>query len=125
MDAASTASSCSPGPGLNERRPRCWIGARFRRFTRVGTTWSQQAYIKASNTDVNDVFGYSVALSADGRALAVGAIGEDSAATGINGDQGNTVFSCGGRSGNGATFIEDPELPIAEPEWQIKGLLRD
>src|SRR5262249_54483207 len=29
-------------------------------FTRSGTTWSQQAYIKASNTDTADLFGYSV-----------------------------------------------------------------
>ena len=45
-------------------------------FTRSGTTWSQQAYVKASNTDSGDNFGYSVALSGD--TLAVGAIGEAS-----------------------------------------------
>ncbi len=58
-------------------------------FTRSGTTWSQQAYIKASNTNAGDYFGVSVALSADGNTLAVGAIFEDSDATGVNGDQGN------------------------------------
>src|SRR5262245_24489491 len=52
-------------------------------FTRSGTTWSQQAYVKASNTGANDWFGSSVALSADGSTLAVGASREDSAATGI------------------------------------------
>ena len=51
-----------------------------------GTNWSQQAYIKASNTDAGDGFG-SVAISADGGVLAVGAPGEDSSATGIGGDQ--------------------------------------
>jgi cysteine-rich repeat protein len=56
-------------------------------FTRSGTTWSQQAYIKASNTDRVDYFGWSVALSADGSTLAVGAVLEASAATGIDGDQ--------------------------------------
>jgi cysteine-rich repeat protein len=56
-------------------------------FTRSGTTWSQQAYVKASNTGMSDFFGWSVALSADGSTLAVGAHYEDSAATGINGDQ--------------------------------------
>ncbi len=61
-------------------------------FTRDGAgVWSQQAYIKASNTDVGDRFGWSVALSGD--TLAVGASGEDSAATGIDGDQSNTGFS--------------------------------
>ncbi|HWO26664.1 MAG TPA: FG-GAP repeat protein [Kofleriaceae bacterium] len=56
-------------------------------FARGGTAWSQQAYVKASNTDAYDEFGNSVALSADGSTLAVGAWGEDSAASGIGGDQ--------------------------------------
>lgn len=51
--------------------------------------WRQQAYIKASNTGAGDDFGASVALSANGNTLAVGAVGEDSAATGINGDEGD------------------------------------
>lgn len=57
-------------------------------FTRTTHTWSQQVYVKASNTGSNDYFGgTSIALSSDGNMLAVGAIGEDSAATGIGGDQ--------------------------------------
>ena len=56
-------------------------------YTRSGTIWSQQAYIKASNVATSDQFGYSVSLSADGNGLAVGAIGEDSNTTGINSDQ--------------------------------------
>ncbi len=56
-------------------------------FTRTGTSWAQQAYVKASNTDPNDAFGTSVALSGDGNLLAVGAPLESSAATGINGSQ--------------------------------------
>ncbi|HWO23289.1 MAG TPA: DUF4215 domain-containing protein, partial [Kofleriaceae bacterium] len=58
-------------------------------FTWSGTTWSQQAYIKASNTGAGDGFGISVALSADGATLAVGAHYEASAATGIGGNQAN------------------------------------
>ena len=53
-------------------------------FTRSGTTWSQQAYIKASNTGAGDFFGHSLSLSASGETLAVGANGEDSGATGID-----------------------------------------
>ena len=56
-------------------------------YTRSGTTWTQQAYIKASNPDAGDQFGTSVALSSDGSTLAVGAIGEDSSAIGIDGSQ--------------------------------------
>ena len=48
-------------------------------------TWSQQAYVKASNTDAGDRFGGNVAL--DGDTLAVGARFEASDASGVNGDQ--------------------------------------
>ena len=73
-------------------------------FTRTGNTWSQQAYIKASNTgrkgagdDIEgDQFGFSVSLSGDGRTLAVGAISEDSNATGIDGAQGNDAAASAG-----------------------------
>jgi hypothetical protein len=64
-------------------------------FVRVGLAWAQQAYIKASNTDVEDYFGTSVVLSADGYTLAVGAIGEASLAPGIDGDQGNAISAVG------------------------------
>jgi hypothetical protein len=64
-------------------------------FTRIADTWSQQAYLKASNSGrkgtgddlEGDQFGFSIALSADGDTLAAGAISEDSAATGIGGSQ--------------------------------------
>ena len=49
-----------------------------------GTGWSQQAYIKASNTGQEDWFGVRLALSG-GNTLAVGAPNEDSNAQGING----------------------------------------
>jgi hypothetical protein len=47
----------------------------------------EQAYLKASNTEADDQFGWAVAL--DGDTLAVGAYVEDSNATGVNGDQTN------------------------------------
>ena len=56
-------------------------------FSRKGTTWSQESYIKASNADPFDEFGSSVALSGDGRTIAVGARMESGAATNLNGDQ--------------------------------------
>src|SRR5437773_1633567 len=70
-------------------------------FSRTGNTWSQQAYVKASNTgetDEGDEFGYAISLSGDGNTLAVGAIGEDSAAKGINGNQADN-------SANGAGAV--------------------
>ena len=74
-------------------------------FSRSGGTWMQQAYIKASNTGEagigdalgdGDQFGFGLALSADGNTLAVGAISEDSAGTGVGADQSdNSALSAG------------------------------
>ncbi|MFN0010963.1 MAG: FG-GAP repeat protein [Phycisphaerales bacterium] len=63
-------------------------------FVRTGTTWTQQAYLKASNTGTSDVFGYSVAISGD--TVVVGAESEDSNATGINGNQADNSASSAG-----------------------------
>jgi hypothetical protein len=60
-------------------------------FTRQGEVWTQAAYLKASNTDsmnfdyAQDFFGYAVDIYQE--TIVVGAYGEDSSATGINGDQ--------------------------------------
>jgi hypothetical protein len=67
-----------------------------------GTSWSQQAYIKASNTAANDWFGNSVTLSADGNTLAVGAYGEDSQSTGIGADQSNDFSTS---TNEGAVYV--------------------
>jgi hypothetical protein len=69
-------------------------------FQRDGVAWSQQAYLKASNTGASDEFGVHVALSADGRTLAVGAPGEFSAARGIHGDQADNSAP-----GAGAVYV--------------------
>jgi hypothetical protein len=61
---------------------------------RRGTsTWSQQAYIKASNTGSGDHFGEAVAVSDD--TIAVGARYEDGGASGINGPGSNTKMDSG------------------------------
>ncbi len=62
-------------------------------FARKNGAWSQQAYVKSSNTGgpvVGYQFGYSVALASDGGTLAVGETSDPSAATGIDGDQKNS-----------------------------------
>lgn len=56
--------------------------------------WEQAAYVKASNTDAGDRFGAAVAISGD--LLAVGAPGEDSAATGVNGEQDDDTLDAPG-----------------------------
>lgn len=55
-------------------------------FARSGTAWTQQARLTASNSEANDHFGTSVALS--GGVLAVGAAGEDSTSLGGATDNG-------------------------------------
>ncbi|MEM1262855.1 MAG: Calx-beta domain-containing protein [Pseudomonadota bacterium] len=56
-------------------------------FTRSGGSWSQEAYLKASNTDRSTFFGAAVDLDASGDVLVVGAFNESSLATGVNGSQ--------------------------------------
>jgi hypothetical protein len=76
-------------------------------FVRSGTTWTQQAYLKASNTGTNDWFGLSVAVSGD--TVVVGAYLEASNATGVNGNEAdNSAFGAGAayvfvRNGTGWT----------------------
>ncbi|MEW8119854.1 MAG: cadherin-like beta sandwich domain-containing protein [Candidatus Thiodiazotropha sp.] len=53
-------------------------------FTRSNGVWSRQAFLKASNSDVNDYFGTSVAISGD--TLVVGAPTEDSSDSGGEAD---------------------------------------
>jgi hypothetical protein len=58
-------------------------------LVRSGTTWSQQAYLKASNTGTNDLFGSSAAISGD--IVVIAAQGEDSNAIGINENQSDNT----------------------------------
>jgi hypothetical protein len=62
--------------------------------------WTQQAYLKASNTGAGDSFGFAVAISGD--TIVVGAIAEDSNATGVNGDGANNSKS---DSGSAYVFV--------------------
>ncbi len=73
-------------------------------FVRGEDGWTQEEYIKASNTDAFDRFGVSVALSASGKILAVGADGEGSRARGIGGNQGNNDMP---RSGAVYIFVRE------------------
>jgi len=80
---------------------------------RSGTSWSQEAYLKASNTDVGDEFGWSVTVSGD--MVVVGAIREDSDSTGVNGNQNDNsdieagaayVFVRSGTSWSQAAYLK-------------------
>jgi len=80
-------------------------------FVRRGTNWSQVNYLKASNTDAGDQFGISVAVS--GETVVVGANGEGSNATGINGNQNDNTVPASGAAYVFAGVGIGPQLTIA------------
>lgn len=87
----NNATGVNPAPGTDTEPDS---GAVYV-FKRDATGWTQQAYVKASNTASGDRFGFALALNADGTTLAVGANGEDSDLTGVNpvGDNFNSDTS--------------------------------
>ena len=84
-------------------------------FMRHRGTWAQQAYVKAPSIDRSDAFGSRVALSSDGATLAVTAVRESSAATGVNGDSED---NSGWSSGAGYIFT------LAGTTWTRKAYLK-
>ncbi len=87
-------------------------------FTRVHTNWIQQAYLKSSNTERGDLFGYSVAIS--GNLLVVGASSEDSGASGINGNQSNNTTPSSGAAyvfvRSGTTWSQQAYIKASNPD---------
>jgi hypothetical protein len=96
---ALTEDSASPGINGDQADNSATSAGAVYVFTRTGSTWSQQAYVKAGNPDPADMFGYSVSLSADGSTLAVGSYDEGGSARGINGPPDNM------RRGAGAIYV--------------------
>ncbi len=86
------------GTGVNpaDNNLGFWSGAAYV-FVRNGAVWSQQAYLKASNAESDDRFGWSVAVSGD--TVVVGALYEDGSGTGVNPPDDN------GSSGAGAAYV--------------------
>jgi hypothetical protein len=69
-------------------------------FERRDSVWSRQVMLEAPNVEDGDYFGGSLVLSDDGTTLAVSALSDDSATTGINGDQTNN-----GAVDSGAVYV--------------------
>jgi len=86
LDEDCTATGVNSPDCDNDRAADISTGAAYV-FVRSGTAWTQQAYLKASNTGANDWFGSRAALSGDGNTAALGASLEDSSGKGINGKQ--------------------------------------
>ena len=90
-------------------------------YKRTGTTWLQEAYIKAVNNDFSDKFGNSVSLSND--TLAVGAPEEDSNLTTIT--NGSTASGNNGNLNSGATYIYKRSGATWAQEAYIKAVNND
>jgi trimeric autotransporter adhesin len=93
----NSAASGVDGNQLDETKPKS--GAVYM-FRRTADTWTQEAYLKASNPDTGDFFGWAVALSSDGSTLAIGARHEDSNSTQIDMGQIN-----GSATDAGAVYV--------------------
>ncbi|HRG48761.1 MAG TPA: putative Ig domain-containing protein, partial [Leptospiraceae bacterium] len=70
-------------------------------FKRTGTTWAQEAYLKAPNANAGDQFGQLVSISSD--TIAVGAIDEDSNQTTIT--NGTTASVDNSATSSGAVYV--------------------
>jgi len=85
-------------------------------YRRTGTIWERQAYVKASNAETGDEFGYSVSLSGD--TLAVGARSEDSNQTSITNDA--TASSNNSTNSSGAVYVYRRTGTSWAPEAYVK-----
>jgi hypothetical protein len=101
--AVGAPNESSPSVGIHDSEPGITSvtrsGAAYL-FLRSSATWTQQSYLKASNTESGDAFGGRVALSGDGGTLVATAPGESSAATGVNGNQADNSAN-----GAGAAYL--------------------
>ncbi|MEW8624337.1 MAG: hypothetical protein AB2551_01125 [Candidatus Thiodiazotropha sp.] len=111
---ASTATGIVVDPEVGGDNSATNSGAVYL-YVRDGAGWRQQAYIKASNADTEDHFGFSVSLSEDGNTLAVSAVGEASAASGIDGDQADNSVQ-----GAGAVYLFRRNEEVWSQEAYIK-----
>ncbi len=105
---AGTADDTCLVPGINAPcRDATWppqlgagsAGAAYV-WVRSGNTWVEQAYLKPTNPDLEDLFGVRVSISGDGNTIVVGSPQEDSKAQGINGPQMDNSAD-----GSGAAYV--------------------
>src|SRR6185437_139054 len=90
-------------------------------FVRSAGTWAQQAYVKASNPDAGDTFGFAVALSHDGNTLAGGAPGDDAAAANAG---ATLVFTRSGTTWTQQAHVLATDLD-ADDQFGASGALGD
>jgi len=86
-------------------------------FVRSGTNWTQQAYLKPSNTEFGERFGTGVAI--DGDTIVVGAWIESSGSPGVNGDENDNSVPAAGAAyvfvRNGTNWTQQAYLKASNP----------
>ena len=93
-------------------------------FIRTSEGWLQEAYVKASNAQATDTFGASIALSADGSTMVVGATGEDGSGTGVNADQSKDGCYYFKDSNDLSDYAIEAECKEAS-KYQVRGVLNN
>ncbi len=124
LDEDCPANGVNPGGCENDWNSDLSMGAAYV-FARAGGTWTQQAFLKPSNTGANDWFGARVALSGDGNTAAIGAPFEDSGARGLNGRQDDNAASQAG-----AVYVftrtrsVGADLQVGPATWQQRAYVK-
>jgi hypothetical protein len=132
-DCPCTGVHTAPQAGDGDRETGLSTGAAAV-FTRNGTGWTQQAYLKASNSGPDDWFGVRLALSGDGNTLVIGAQNEDSGARGLNGARNDEsaddagavyLFSRTGVQWSQTGYLKGSNTEAADEFGAAVGLSRD
>jgi len=107
-----------PTEGSNDAASDVSTGAAYV-FVRTGSAWTQQAFVKATNTRLNDQFAWALSRGRDGNTLAVGSHLEDSGASGLNGNQEDASAEDAGAvyvyARNGATWTPVSYVKASNP----------
>ena len=98
----SNQTTITNGTGSSSNNSRADSGAVYV-YKRTGSSWAQEAYIKASNSEAGDSFGNSRYSAIDGDTLAIGATGEDSNQNVIT--NGTSASSNNSSENSGAVYV--------------------
>jgi FG-GAP repeat protein len=112
---ATTEDSAATGINGDQTNDSAQSAGAVYVFARTGNTWTQQAYLKGSNTEAADLFGYDVSLSHDGNTLAAAGYDEDGPGRSVNADQGNGV------NGSGAIYVFSRAATAWRQDAYLKG----
>jgi hypothetical protein len=120
MSEDSSQSSITNGPGASADNSAVSAGAAYV-FKRTGSTWAEEAYLKASNAQAGDNFGMSVGISGD--TIVVGAYLEDSNQTSVYNATPGSIDNSAINSGaayifkrTGTTWVEEAYLKATNSE---------